>query len=635
MLIKSTHRPTQLSTPTPATASEASQPEQAATPQLPQDSLDTSRTAQAQRISAYVEEKKLDAAKTMKSVSGLMAGQLTGMTIGSMIFAPLALKMGNLYIATGGAALTGAAMAFGASKLAEMDLSKVTNNKAGDTLGVVGAVANSLPKIAYPTMVGVTAAQKEVFYSALDRLPLGGVTSAPTIDIVKGLEDVGASGLATPLFSHNRIFLDVDQMNISNSWAQEVVTHEVGHTYDFSKGVGPILSRNFRGGGFGKEPFISDYANTNRMEDYAESYAKYHLEPERLQSVAPEKYAALDKSQAPGLVDKALDRPSVRETGRKIGTAFEAAPRARNLLALGASLVGPFQLYRGAASYEKGVKDNDPLSRLNGKMNLASGAALMGPGTAPLSLLVSAGQIATNIQLNNGSISLDQAEKRADAALTIATGPFGSIASSIQGELDSAGLLVDTTKANATASFAPFGAKQSIGKVAVGFALGAAAGGVLSPFLHAGSAHATVFSAAAGSWAGGMLGAAAGFGLHMMTKPEVPSFLLGEQQQTKLTGDDKKLLAKLSAPAVVGGAAGAVGGYFGGQMIGQAIGQSLAGAAGGVTGAALGSYLGVLGGSYAAAKGGAKLGANWAGLQAKGEPPAQGPKNPDVNESAA
>jgi len=593
--------------------------------------VEASRADQADRISAYVEKKKLDAAKSMKQVSGLMAGQLTGMTLGSMLFAPLALKMGNLYIATGGAALTGAVMAWGASKLAEKDLSNLTQSKAGDAFGVVGSVANSLPKIAYPTLVGVSAAQKEVFYEALDRLPLGGVTSASTIDLVKGLEDVGASGLATPLFSQSRIFLDVDQMNISDTWAQEVVTHEVGHTYDFSKGVGPILSRNFRGGGFGKEPFVSDYANTNRMEDYAESYAQYHLDPEGLKSVAPDKFAALDASQAPGLVDQAIDKPAVREAGRKIGSAFEAVPRARNLLSLGASLVGPFQLYRGAASYQKGVRENDPLSRLNGKMALASGTALMGPGTAPMSLLMSAGQIATNIQLKNGSISLDQAEKRADTALTVAAGPFGSIASSIHAELDKAGLLTGTKPFGAQVAPASFGARTSLGKMTAGFALGAAAGGLLSPFLHAGSAHAVLLNAATGSWVGGALGAAAGVGLHLLTKPEVPSFLLS-QEEPKLSKEDKSLLIKLSTPAVAGGAVGAVGGFFAGQAIGQAIGQSLAGTAGGVTGAALGSYFGVLGGSYALAKGGAKLGANWAGIQAKSEPPTQ---SPDGGEFAA
>lgn len=593
--------------------------EKSNSPEVPVDKLESGSTAQAERISNFIHEKKLDAAKGVKQVSGLIAGQLTGMTIGSMIFAPLAFKMGNLYIATGGAALTGAALALGASKLAEKDFSKLTDGKLGNAFAGVGAVANSLPKFVYPTIVGATPAKKEVFYAALDNLPLGGVTSASTIDVVTGLEDVGASGLATPLFSQSRIFLDVDQMNLGDHWATEVTTHEIGHTYDFSKGVGPILSRNFRGGGFGKEPFISDYANTNRMEDYAESYAHYHLEPQRLQSVAPDKYAALDASQKPGLVDKAMDRPSVREAGRKIGTAFEAAPRARNLLALGASLVGPFQLYRGASALQKGLQEDDPLKRLNGKMNLASGAALMGPGTAPLSLLFTAGQFATNMQLRDGSITLEQAEKRADMALAVSTGPFGAVASSIQDELKGAGLLVEPQAK--LAGLTAFGADSPTGKIAGGFALGAAAGGILVPLLHAGSAHAKAFGAASGSLVGGLAGAALGYGVHLLTAPETPAYLSQDDQGAKLNGEDKKLLAKLSTPAVLGGAAGAVGGYFGGQMIGQAIGSAVAGSAGGVTGAALGSYLGVLGGSYALAKGGAKLGANWAGINKNQEPP--------------
>lgn len=616
MLVKSTLRPTHSS---PVPKSETAAPTKESTVSAsPSDTLDLqSSSTQAERITRFVEEKKLDAARGVKQVSGLIAGQLTGMTLGSMIFAPLALQMGNLYIATGGAALTGAAMALGASKLAERDFSGLTDGAAGNALGVVGAVANSLPKIAYPTLVGATEAQKAVFYGALDNLPLSGVTSASTIDVVKGLEAVGASGLATPLFSQSRIFLDVDQMGISDAWAKEVTTHEIGHTFDFTKGVGPILSRNFRGGGFGKAPFISDYAHTNRMEDYAESYATYHLNPEELRRVAPEKYAAIHQSQQPGLVDQALDRPSVRDAGKRIGSAFEAAPRVRNLLALGASLVGPFQLYRGAAAYETGLQEDDPVRRLNGKLNLASGAALMGPGTAPLSLLVSAGQILTNMQLNSGSISVEEAEKRADIALAVSTGPFGAVASSVEDELKSAGLLVKPPSGIEVKSFAPFGPKKSLGKTGVGFALGAAAGGLITPLLHASSAHSTIFSAATGSLVGGMVGAAAGFTADMLSQPDtVAHFATAstKQEEQGLTKDDKVLLAKLAVPAVVGGAAGAVGGYLGGQVVGQAVGQALAGPAGGVTGAALGGYLGVLGGSYALAKGGAKLGSHLAGL---------------------
>lgn len=615
MLIQSTRKSAPLQT---KNKSQAASAEQSSPATLPQDTLETAHSAQAQRISRYVEQKKLDGARAVKQVTGLIAGQLTGMTLGSMIFAPLAFNYGNLYIATGGAAITGAAFALAASQLASKDFSGLNQSKLANAFGVAGSVANSLPKIAYPTLGGATGAEKAMIYGALDKLPLNGVTSAPTIDVVSGLEKAGASGLATPLFSHSRIFLDTDQIAHSTAWGQEVTIHEIGHTFDFEKGVGPILSRNFRGGGFGSKPHISPYAETNRMEDYAEAYSHYHLEPERLKAVAPEKFAAIEGAQEYGVVEQALDRPSVREAGRKIGSAFEAAPRLRNVIALGASLVGPFQLFRGAAGYENGVEQNDPMSRIQGKMNMASGAALMGPGTAPLSLLLAAGQLTTNQQLHNGTITLEEAEKRADLALTVSTGPFGIVASSVESELQKAGLLVDTKLPDTLktlGAFGDLGGKRSLIKIGAGFALGAAAGGVVSPFLHAGSAHAKVFSAATGSWVGGLVGAALGLGLHMLTAPEPPSFLMAQQKETKLTGEDKKLLAKLSAPAVAGGAAGAVGGYLGGQMLGRAIGQSVAGTAGGVTGAALGSYLGVLGGSFALSKGGALLGANWAGLQ--------------------
>lgn len=578
------------------------------------EQVDSVERAQAERISRFVEEKKVQGARALRQVSGLMAGQLTGMAVGSMIFAPLAFHFGNLYIATGGAALTGAALAIAGSKLAEKDVSKFTDGTAGNVYGAVGAIANSLPKFVYPTLGGANAAEKAMIYEALDRLPLSGVTSAPTIDVVTGLQKAGASGLATPLFSHSRIFLDHNEIAYSKAWGQEVTTHEIGHTYDFTKGVGPIMTRNFWGGGFGKEPFVSDYAHTNRMEDYAESYATYHLDPKQLQAAAPAKYAAVHASQQPGLIDQALDRPAVREAGREIGSAFEAAPRLRNVLALGAGLVAPFQLFRGAAAYESGLDQDDPLKRINGKLSMASGAALLGPGTAPLSALLAAGQFVTHRQLESGAITVEQAEKRANAALAVSTGPFGIVAASVESELDKAGLLIKEGGPRLQSSN-PFAPKRSLGKIGAGFALGAATGGLIAPFMHATSAHSAVLSSATGAWAGGLVGAALGLGAHLLTGPELPDFLAAAQEEKKLTGADKALLLKLGTPTVLGGAAGAVGGFIGGKMVGQVVGETLAGPAGGVTGAALGSYLGVLGGSYALSKGGALLGANWAGLK--------------------
>lgn len=574
--------------------------------------------AQAARISGFVQRAKEKGAHQLRGIAGLMAGQMTGMVVGSLAFAPLAFHYGNLYIATGGAAVTGGAMALLGNYLASREVSQSENSTLANLGAGVGALARSLPKFAYPTLGNATSAEKAVIYSALDNLPLNGVTSAPTIDVVTGLEKAGASGLATPLFSQSRIFLDRDQMALGAEWAKEVTTHEIGHTFDFTKGVGPVGTRNFWGGGFGKAPFVSDYAGTNRMEDYAEAYAHYHRTPDELMTKAPAKFEAIAKSQQPGLIDRALDRPSVRDAGRKVGTAFERAPSLRNLISLGSSLVSPFQIYRGATNLEIGLKSADDKAKFDGKMQLASGAALL-TGVAPLGLAIGVGHAITGKLLADGSITQAQADKVADASLAVSTGPVGFAVNSIETELDKAGLLQERGQVKLFATAGPAKSERAW-TLGGGFAAGAIAGGVLAPLLVGGGTASLVASAAAGSWVGGLGGAALGLGVSSLLTHRAaarPFGLMAQGDQDKLRREDKRLLAKLIAPTALAGVGGAVLGGMAGNAIGNALGAAVAGTAGGVTGAALGQYIGLLGGSYALAKGGAKLGAAWAGLKSQ------------------
>ncbi len=626
ILSGTTNRPTVLSPSAAARTSSKTEP--VAVPES--DAFSSSATdgvdsAQAVRISGFIERTKEKGANSLRGIAGLMAGQMTGMVVGSLAFAPLAFHYGNLYIATGGAAITGGALALLGNYLGGREVSSSENSTLANLGAGVGALARSLPKFAYPTLANATAAEKAVIYGALDQLPLNGVTSAPTIDVVTGLEKAGASGLATPLFSQSRIFLDRDQMALGANWAQEVTTHEIGHTFDFTKGVGPVGTRNFWGGGFGKAPFVSDYAGTNRMEDYAEAYAHYHRSPEELLAKAPAKYEAIAASQQPGLVDQALDRPSVRDAGRRVGTAFEQAPYLRNLIALGSSLVSPFQIYRGATNIEQGLKTGDDKAKFDGKMQLASGAALL-TGVAPLGLAIGVGHAITGKLLADGAITQAQADKVADASLAVSTGPVGFAAGSIEKELSKAGLLQEKGQVKLFAPL-PKAKTERTWALGGGFAAGAVAGGILAPLLAGGGTATLVGSAAAGSWVGGLAGAALGLGVSsLVSRDEAPRTLglaaIDSQNGDKLTGADKALLAKLVAPTVVGGVGGAVLGGMAGSALGQAVGTALAGSAGGVTGAALGQYLDVLGGSYALVKGGAKVGAAWAGLNSKSTPAA-------------
>lgn len=92
MLIKSSKQPT-LTSPRKA-LSKTSEPAGQKAPQTPTDRVESTPSAQAERITRFVEEKKLQGAQALKQMSSLMAGQLVGMTVGSMVFAPPRLEYG-------------------------------------------------------------------------------------------------------------------------------------------------------------------------------------------------------------------------------------------------------------------------------------------------------------------------------------------------------------------------------------------------------------------------------------------------------------------------------------------------------------------------------------------------------------
>lgn len=565
----------------------------------------------AERIQHFVEGARMQSAGYLRSLSGAVAGQLIGMTAGSMAAANLALKLQNLYVLTGAGALMGAAGAIAGYKLlgGELNLEENRPSNLGVDVGLnVAAGLKALPKFVYPTIVGATQAEKAIIYRGLDQLPLSGVTSASTIDVVNGLQDVGAAGLATPLFSQSRIFLDRAEMAYPG-WGEQVTIHEIGHTFDFSRGVGPLGSTSMMGGGFGSEPFISGYAETNRMEDFAESYLEYHTHPDRLQRVAPDKFAALQAAQQEGLFDRAMDTPRVREAGKKVGQAMDAVPYSRNLVELAGALLSPIQLYRGARQLEEGTAHNDATKRLQGKLNLASGTLLFFTGFAPLALAVAGAQAGLRSQVAAGKLDPEAADDAADAMLALATGPVGMISAAATQEFAKAGVDLNQPGPGVDSAFPKTGSAFGAAAFTVGgIAAGSLAGSALGSWLNNGSAQDMLAAGTAGAWWGRLAGGALGlgsYGLYQAFKKSEDPFGPSELQLTK---EDKIFMAKIAGGAVAGGIGGAVLGGWGLAAAGRALGMSLGGPAAAVTGAAAGRLLGIVGGSYALARAGAAAG---------------------------
>ncbi|MBI3929572.1 MAG: hypothetical protein HY319_28785 [Armatimonadetes bacterium] len=611
--MKVTHRAPTLATAAqpmvePEVQSQTPAPPEQPAPQDPKDSLDSTRE---ERIVHFLRDAKQSTLQHMRSMASAYAGELIGAAIGAVVFSPVAIRAGSMYVMTGGAALLGGAGALAGYYLQnarekKFDASRPNQLGGLDVAIAAGSAVQSLPKFLYPTIGGATAAERAVIERALDSIPLSGVTSVSTIDVAKGLEAQGIAGVAHPIFSQSRIMLDRDQMALPG-WNEEVVIHEVGHAFDFTRGFGPIGSISQRGGGFGSAPHVSDYAETNRMEDFAESYLEFHRRQDHLRSVAPEKLEALEAAQQQGVVDELMDRPAVREAGKNISATIGRVPYLRTGLELAGALLSPLQVNRGSRQLEEGLVAGDPVKNFEGKMNLASGVLLFFPGMAPLALATNVGHLALSHQVARGNVSIEQANSVADKVLAVATGPIGMIGAAAGTELEAAGISLSK------ASYAPGEAEKEGVKVGGNFLRGllTTVGGMVAGAV-AGSAIGHALGGTTGAvtgilW-GRLAGGALGLGAYGLWQAAAARGKGTDPNPLDLTREDKIFLAKVGGGAIVGGLTGAFLGAYGGRAVGSAIGAALGGPAGAVTGQTIGSTLGMLVGSGGLGKAGAYLG---------------------------
>ncbi|MGE0495611.1 MAG: hypothetical protein AB7S38_40780 [Vulcanimicrobiota bacterium] len=550
MLIRSLHRPA---------------PAVPKAPAKPQPSY-----GREDRISYFVQQLGAEAVTQVRHLSAAYAGQMIATTAGVLALAPLAESLGQIHVLTiGGTLAAGIGAVAGYYLERSRGLKPVTPGLDG--VGQAAATLRSLPDFVYPTIVNATAAETELINSTLDTLPMGDVTSVSTMTVMPDMGPMGISGVAPPGLSQNLVYFD--RKHLGYSWFnRELVTHELAHGKDLSAGYGPIGTHSIRGGGFGRAPFVSHYAGTNFLEDYAESYVEFHQHPDRLRELAPRKYAALEAADPKGVEEWLTDRPQVRDLGKQVAETIGQVPYARNALELAGALIAPWQMHRGATQIESG-------QRLAGKLNLASGFFLASGASAPLVLGVSA-------------IGLAQNERLADITLAGSLGPLGMMGLAVTDQLTSEG--VDLSQ---QFQGVKLDGERNLG--ALWLALTASGvGGVVGAV--AGAHFGGVAGALSGSALGSLTGGALGMGAYVVDKVRHGAPATGP---LALTREDKWHLAKLAGGGLVGGVAGGLAGHWVGQAVGSALG-SLAGPLGAEVGGSVGGWAGTL----AAAYGGARLG---------------------------
>lgn len=565
-----------------------------------------------QRIGHFVRGMTHESLQHVRYLAGASAFRSVGSTLGQLLATPIAIKLANENAAIVGGVAIGSTVAVGAiggllgylwvrghdDSADGEDREKTVFGRVADKTLDAASALEALPNFVYPSIYGASESQRQAIYSALDQLPLEDATASATMTVVPNLVDTGISGMAQPGASHVRILLDSSYLD-NPSLARNLVFHENGHAVDYGGGFGLLGSHNWRGH-FGSGPFVSTYAESNRYEDWAETYEHYHSGSD-LSSVS-DKAEVIRRVSDQNPLNKAIDTPRVRNAGKSVGEALGSVPYLRDGLELASSLVAPIQIYRGTGDLLKGLETDDGELKLKGKFNLATGLFLTLPGASPLALVSSvAGSVIKTAAKEEREDGFKTANKWADTILSASAGPVGMAFAAVNSELKSNGLKYDDTHgfnglgwqaARATKSSLLKGTLFTVGGVVGGSLAGAALGVALS-----GSTGAALGSLW-GQIAGGAIGVGA-YGALRAIKADKNA-----KHPLALTKGDKKFLTRLVGGAIVGGGAGTALGTYAGKAFGELVGNAVAGPAGAALGGTVLGWAGGLAGAY----GGAKLG---------------------------
>ncbi len=557
------------------------------------------------RITRFVKGLTRETLEHLRYLSTIWAFNMVGTTVGLVGATPLGVHLAKDNPAVvGGVAIGGGVLTGGVAALIGYGLEKkrgginleekARGSKLTDAALTVASGLQSLPKFIYPTVVGATPEQQRLIYDTLDQLPLKEVVTTSTMEVIPNLTDTGISGMAQPGLTHNRILLDQGYLD-SAQRGPELVRHELGHTVDYSGGYGLIGSLNWRGP-FGKAPFVSGYAESNRYEDFAESYEHYTQDPDKFRAEFPDKARVIEQNRINSPVEELVDRPSVRQAGRTAGEFLGKVPYMRTALETGLALLSPIQLHRGALALEKGYVKGDEALKLQGKMNLISGIMLGIPGGAPLATVASAINLGMQVAVGDDPEKIKEANRNADRFVAVATGPFGMAATAIGQELKKAG--VDLSQAQYLPNEYDQGVSGGAMLKGLLFTVGGAVAGSLIG-VGVGSALGGAGAVATGSLWGRIGGGMAGLGLYGYQRAKQPE---PNPSPYDLTRGDKVFLAKIVGGAVAGAAAGTVAGSMGGRALATLLVPQAPWLA------TAGGWAGALIGSYALGKAGAVLG---------------------------
>lgn len=630
-------------------------------------------SSREERIGLFLKALGREGVEGLRYLSAVAIGQMVGVTVATSLLGPVGIATGSLYLLTVGTALGNAIGGISGYYWEKKGIGQKILGFLGSHMHWGGKIARTVstalrvtPRFLYPSIVGATAQENNLILKTLDSLPLKDVTSTPSIAVVNGLERMGAAGATISEVYKNPVFLDRNEFAIPG-FGESTLIHELGHSKDLSQGFGRFGSLS-SSRPWGAPPYVFDpnidtpgnvYASTNRFEDFAQSHMFYHQHPDELAATSQEKLHAMEAAERQGVTEKLLDKPAVRDAGKKLAEAIDKVPGLRTSMELAAAIASPLQVHVGSHLLQEGLEKGEKDQTLHGKLSLASGLFLFTRAMAPLALASGLLHLYLSRKIEDGKISLEKANKMATGLLGVAAGPLG---------LATLGFLTEV-KAKFPDGPLPQELQKPISlKGILAMVGGTSLGGIV------GAALGTALAGPAGAAIGGLWGKAGGavaglaiYGLFQLlggrkpgpssaqpgtgTPPSQPSSpqtgtgVPASQPSSPqpgtgspasqplppqpgissiLTKDDAKYLLKIAGGAAAGGTAVAIAARALGGILGAALGGILAGPAGAVTGEFLGKLAGMLTGAYLGSKGGARIGKAIAGT-ASSAPSAQSP----------
>ncbi len=377
----------------------------------------------------------------------------------------------------------------------------------------------AFPKFIYPSFSGMTPDEAHFVLGVLDKIPLKDVNSITRLEMLPTIKN--ASGLAYRNPAVPLIQLSREQMNVSPKWFEEVVIHETGHTKDYSTALfGIFRHESSTSNIWGQPPHISNYAKTNHWEDFAESYANYHVNPDKLKAECPDKYARISEMEKLGTFDKLVDQKAFRETGKYIGEKLGDLPFLRSGISILSFALGFLQIVRGVGEWENAARTGDLKKKMDATMDIAAGTCFASKLFCVPGLAIDGAKQALDRAIDDNEITAAQANAVVQNTVGFIGGPIAALGHWIKSKFSKkAQEQAATQKPQDTSPLKQramteqekeinLGTLAKAASVAIGGATGSLTGGIIGPYmgLLAGFSVAGPLGGAVGLVAGAMVG---------------------------------------------------------------------------------------------------------------------------------